>query len=50
VDFGVAGTCLGYLLYLSIYEVNFGCLLYIDDFEPTVKFQDSSLSAEQSLN
>jgi len=46
----VAGTRLGYLLYLSISEVNFERLLYVDDFDPTVKFQDSAPSAERSFN
>ena len=47
-DFGVAGTRLGYLLYLSISEVNFGHLLYVDNFDPTQggdreKIQDITL-------
>ena len=50
MDFGEAGTRLGYLLYLLISEVDFGCLLYVDNFEPTVKFRDSAPPAERSLN
>jgi len=43
-DFGVAGTRLRYLLYLSISDVNFRRLLYVDDFEPTVKFRRLAVS------